>query len=158
MNLKLSLKDLKISIELYYSFTFDELKILKDDLIFGIISKNENIKWDYYILKEFEDLCNWNLIGENRGVNSKITLGLLFPDRFELMDCDCPSILEFSECYMQEPRNIKYENSCKSESHFKEYREQFGIEFYIKNYFTSDDLKTVFQDNEIPLRYDVSEN
>lgn len=158
MNLKLSIEDLIISLELYYPFTIDELERYKGNLKFGLISKNENVQWDYHVLKEFESLWNWNLIGENRGVNSKITLGLLFPERFELMGCDCFRLMDFCECYKQEPRNLKYEHSLKSEFHKLEYRKQFGIEFYIKNYFTSDDLKTVFVENEIPLRYNTSIN
>lgn len=80
-----------------YPFTEKELEAYVYNLNFKHLSKNRNIKWSYALIKQFEDLWDWDSLKENKSVFNKLTLGLVFPHRIELMDCNCAYKLDFCE-------------------------------------------------------------
>jgi hypothetical protein len=80
-----------------YPFNESELRSLKEVLDFKHVSANRNIDWDCKLIKEFKNLWDWDTLNSNKAVFDKITLGLLFPDKVDLPQCDCYRIEEFCE-------------------------------------------------------------
>lgn len=80
-----------------YPFSEDEICTYREKVDFQYLSKNENIKWSYELIKTFENLWDWKSLDQNRAVFNKLTLGLLFPERIKLIDCDCFFQMNFCE-------------------------------------------------------------
>lgn len=80
-----------------YSFTEKEVEAYVFKLDFQHLSRNRNIKGSYNLIKQFEDLWDWDSLKENKSVFDKLTLGLVFPHKIKLMDCDCGYKLDFCE-------------------------------------------------------------
>ena len=157
MHIQININELIYYVTLYYPFTFDELKRYKNNINFKILSENENIKWDYYIINEFEDIWEWYYIERNLSINSRVTLGLLFPERFDLVNCDCPNPKDFCDCYRQQPRNLKYERSLLSDSNKEEFSMFFAIDFMIQSEIVPEDLEGIFIDKIFPMKFMIKE-
>ncbi len=80
-----------------YPFSEKEIAIYKEFLDFKSLSRNRNIEWDYTIIKRFEHLWDWEVLDRNRSVFDKLTLGLLFPEKTTLPECDCFRNEDFCE-------------------------------------------------------------
>ncbi len=80
-----------------YPFTEKEVETYVNNLNFNHLSRNRNIKWSYNLIKQFEDLWDWDSLKENKSVFDKLTLGLVFPHKIKLMVCDCAYKLDFCE-------------------------------------------------------------
>lgn len=84
-----------------YPFSGDEITSYRQKIDFNYLSKNQNLNWSYGLIKRFESQWNWDFLDKNREVFKKVTLGLLFPDRINLQDCDCflqTDFCEYSGC------------------------------------------------------------
>ena len=157
MHIQININDLIYYVTLYYSFSLNELKRYKNSINFKILSENENIRWDYEIINKFEELWEWKSIEKNLSINSRVTLGLLFPERVDLVDCDCISQKEFCDCYKQEPRNVKYETLMKSDNHREEFSMFFAIDFMINSEIVTEDLEGIFIDKIFPVKFMIRE-
>lgn len=157
MHIQININDLIYYVTLYYPFTLDELKSYKNNINFKILSENENIKWDYYIINEFEDMWEWQSLEKNLSINSRVTLGLLFPKRVDLVECDCYIPKEFCDCYKQRPIDDRYKTSLLSDSHKEERSLFFAIDFLIKNEINSEDLEGIFIDKIFPMKFMIKE-
>jgi len=134
-----------------------ELRRYRDHVNFKILSENENVQWSYDMINEFEELWEWKSIEKNLSINSKVTLGLLFPERVGLIVCDCMDKKDFCDCYKQRPRNFKYENSLKSEVDKESFSMSFAIDLMIQNEINADDLESVFIDKIFPVKFMIKE-
>ena len=96
-----------------YPFTETELGFYKGVLDFKSVSANKKISWSYELIKEFEELWDWNILNSNKAVFEKVTLGLLFPDKVDLPECDCCRMEEFCEdvfCW-QNAERLSYQSN-----------------------------------------------
>lgn len=80
-----------------YPFTLYQLKLFKNDLNFECLSKNKNISWNFKLIKEFEECWDWESLEQNTAVFNKLTLGLLFPEKASLPECNCFLQMDFCE-------------------------------------------------------------
>lgn len=80
-----------------YPFSGDEIYTYRKRIDFQYLSKNKNVKWSFDIIKRFETLWDWSSLDKNRAVFSRLTLGLLFPERIKLRECGCYYNLNFCE-------------------------------------------------------------
>ena len=80
-----------------YPFTEAELAFFKKELNFKYVSANQKITWTHNLLKEFEEEWDFELINKNRTIFRKVTLGLLFPTKIELPNCNCFRQEDFCE-------------------------------------------------------------
>jgi len=102
-----------------YPFTDIELAFFKNELNFKYVSSNQKITWTHDILKEFEEEWDLELINKNRAIFSKVTLGLLFPNKIALPVCNCSRREDFCEdakcsinsVRLQHTSNLREKNS-----------------------------------------------
>lgn len=80
-----------------YPFSEEEIYTYRERIDFEFLSKNKNVRWSYEIIKRFENLWHWQSLEQNQSVFSRLTLGLLFPDRIKLRECDCFFQMNFCE-------------------------------------------------------------
>jgi hypothetical protein len=95
-----------------YPFTKEEIVTYKDKIDFKSLSTNINIKWSYDLIRMFEDKWDWVSLDQNRSVFKRLTLGLLFPERISLIDCNCLYHLNFCENYYCTNNLKKFTNSA----------------------------------------------
>jgi len=89
---------LKDKIYISFNFSSNQLNKFKTILDWKQISANQVMDWNYHVIKEFEYYWDWEILQQNRAVNNRLTLGLLFPDRVELPTCNCSFKYDFCEC------------------------------------------------------------
>lgn len=142
-----------------YPFSANELETYVYKLNFLHLSRNRNIKWSYDLIKQFEDLWDWDSLKENKSVFDKLTLGLVFPHKIKLLDCNCAYKLDFCEredCY----KNI--ENFLNASSLMDENAELFSKvsmmcettlidEELLKDIYSSDNPETILSLNSDSL-------
>jgi len=80
-----------------YPFSKEEINTYRERIDFKYLSRNKNVKWSYDLVKLFESSWEWSALDQNRAVFSRLTLGLLFPDRIELQECNCFFQMNFCE-------------------------------------------------------------
>ncbi|WP_438710738.1 hypothetical protein ACSTS3_18660 [Aquimarina muelleri] len=155
--MKYSLLELRRYANLYYPFTLNEIESFKNQIDFNLLSENTSVNWSYDIIKRFESSWNWNSLENNISVHSKVTLGLLFPEKVDVRNCDCEEQLDFCECHKAAPRRIKWERSYISSLHKKEYLDEYLIEIHIKEFIKTEDLTSILIKNEFPLKLRLAE-
>ena len=146
--MKYSITQLKNYTTLYYPFTINEISQFKDYLNFNSLSKNTSIDWNFDLIKSFEGKWNWGELENNLSVYSKVTLGLLFPERVDVRSCDCEEQLDFCECVKARPRMVEWERSYLSPKHKKDYLDEYAVEVYFKNSIKPEDVAALFLKNE----------
>jgi len=151
--MEIKTKDLPKLITLYYSFTIEEIKKYEKIIDFYFLSQNENIKWDYHIVKKFEDLWYWSKLKENIGLFERVTLGLLFPDKAELKSCDCFRKENFCECSSAKPKNIKFTRAQSNEKNKQEYLALETIKYFFIPIINSNDVESILIHNKLPLKF-----
>jgi len=83
---------------LYYPFKKEEIIELNAIVNWNLLSSNESVKWDYYLIKEYESFWDWDALKDNLGLFKKVSLHLLFTDRVEPIICNCDRKLDNCDC------------------------------------------------------------
>jgi hypothetical protein len=83
---------------LYYPFKKEEIIELNKDVNWNLLSNNESVKWDYYLIKDYETFWDWDALQDNIGVFKRVSLHLLFTDRVEPIKCNCERQLDNCDC------------------------------------------------------------
>ncbi|WP_282112334.1 hypothetical protein [Maribacter stanieri] len=98
-----------------YPFTEAELAFFKKELNFKYISANQKITWTHNLLKEFKEEWDYELINMNKAIFSIVTLGLLFPTKIELPECNCfrqDDFCENAQCRIN-ARRLQYTSNLR---------------------------------------------
>lgn len=84
-----------------FPFLTEQIYYFKDSLNFKYLAQNEQIDWSYQLITDFKERWDWYSLDNNKAVYEIITLGLHFPDKIKLKECDCYLQQEFCEegCY-----------------------------------------------------------
>lgn len=151
--MKTAIENLSKEITLHYSFSIEEIGKYKDIIDFSVLSANENIKWDYHIIKKFEEQLYWGVLKQNIAVFERVTLGLLFPDKAELKPCDCFKKEDVCDCWRDRPKNIKLHKAQLSDINKDEYFNLKYLSLTIATEFNSDDVESILLHNKLPLRF-----
>ena len=151
--MKIKIKYLPRLVTLYYPFSIKEIEKYEDIIEFSLLSENTNIKWDYHIIKKFEEQLYWGVLKQNIAVFERITLGLLFPDKAELKPCDCFKKEDVCDCWRDRPKNVKLHRAQLSDINKDEYFNLKYLSLTIATEFNSDDVESILLHNKLPLRF-----
>jgi len=83
---------------LYYPFTKEGISKFKDAVNWNLLSSNESIKWEYHLIKEFENYWDWDALKDNRSVFRNVSLHLIFTDKVKPINCFCERELDNCDC------------------------------------------------------------
>jgi len=150
--MKIKIKHLPRLVTLYYPFSIEEIEKYEDIIDFSVLSENTNIKWDYHIIKKFEEQLYWSVLKQNIAVFERVTLGLLFPDKVELKPCNCFKKEDVCDCWRDRPKNLKLHKAQLNEANKKEYLNSQYLSLTIATEFNSDDVESILLHNRLPLR------
>lgn len=121
-----------------YPFTIEDLEDLENHIDFDLISNNLEMNWSYELIKRFENKWSWEKLQRNRTVFKKVTLGLLFPDKAEIPECNCFRMWDFcdnSNC------KINYDRFSEAKSLFDIWPTPYArIKFLVECTFIDEEL------------------
>lgn len=149
MKIVITQKDYVPFIWLYFPFKKEEIDELKDTVDWGLLSNNESIKWDYHLVKEYEQIWDWDALQNNRSVFRKLSLHLLFTDKVESIVCDCDRKLDNCDCITEYDIWKLYYRS-RADMYFnvgyERYEEKIGrIKTITQHFLSFDKLKKVLK-------------
>jgi hypothetical protein len=136
---------------LYYPFTKEEIYKFKSIINWNLLSSNESIKWDYHLIKEFEDYWSWNIITDNISVFRNVSLHLLFTDKVSPINCSCERQLDNCDCVSEYDiwkLNYRAKSDKFFDSGYEEYESNLGkLKIITKQFIGNEQLKSILELN-----------
>ena len=81
----------------YYPFTSNDLEDFQDKLNFKALSSNQFIDWNAMLIEKYHDKWDWLEIENNPIICKEVNLGLLYPDKVNILKpkCQCHKMIDF---------------------------------------------------------------